>query len=147
MLLFPGDDPEGKSSETSVVVQLSDVPPDMVPISTAIEDVEEARVPPGGLEVPLPPEVRVDTRKRSGARPRSCLTCGRRRRHLLLLAQQLRMVFDRSSCELAERKQREGRCCAFFFDFAEEATPLARLTRTNVSSFSMSACCFSYTYK
>ena len=40
MLLFPGDDPEGKSSEMSVVVQLSDVPPDMVPISTAIEDVE-----------------------------------------------------------------------------------------------------------
>ena len=40
MLLFPGDDPDGKSSEMSVVVQLSDVPPDMVPISTAIEDVE-----------------------------------------------------------------------------------------------------------
>ena len=40
MLLFPGDDTESKSSEMSVIVQLSDVPPDMVPISTAIEDVE-----------------------------------------------------------------------------------------------------------
>ena len=40
VLLFPGDDPEGKSSETSVVMQLSDLPPDMVPISTSIEDVE-----------------------------------------------------------------------------------------------------------
>ena len=44
VLLFSGDAPEGSkassSSELSVVVPLSDVPPDMVPISTAIEDVE-----------------------------------------------------------------------------------------------------------
>ena len=37
VLLFPDDN---SGAETSVVVQLSDVPPDMVPISTAIEDVE-----------------------------------------------------------------------------------------------------------
>ena len=45
---------------------------------------------------------------------------------------------------LSAAREAQGRE-TFFLDLADAATPLARLTRTKVSSLSMSACCFSYT--
>ena len=34
----------------------------------------------------------------------------------------------------------------FFFDLADDATPFALLTRTNVDNLSISACCLSYNF-